>query len=125
MRSLKKTEGMNVIPFIDVLLVLLAIVFVISNFIALGKIEINLPQASNIEQVEDIKHNIVISEDRKYYINDKEVCKRKLEEAIKTFTQDDLVTISSDKHSLYEDFIFVIDLLKQYNVDKVSMVVKK
>ncbi|QOG12786.1 biopolymer transporter ExbD [Arcobacter sp. FWKO B] len=125
MRSLKKTEGMNVIPFIDVLLVLLAIVFVISNFIALGKIEINLPQASNIEQIEEIKHNIVVSEDRKYYINDKEVCKRKLEEAIKTFTKDDTVTISSDKHSLYEDFIFVIDLLKQYNVDKVSMVVKK
>jgi biopolymer transport protein ExbD len=125
MRSLKKTEGMNVIPFIDVLLVLLAIVFVISNFIALGKIEINLPQASNIEHIEEIKHNIVISEDGKYYINDKEVCKRKLEKAIKTFTKDDLVTISSDKHSLYEDFIFVIDLLKQYNVDKVSMVVKK
>lgn len=125
MRSLKKTEGMNVIPFIDVLLVLLAIVFVISNFIALGKIEIDLPQASNIEQVEEIKHNIVISEDRKYYINDHETTKENLENKIKTFTKDDLVTISSDKHSLYEDFIFVIDLLKQYNVDKVSMVVKK
>lgn len=125
MRSLKKTEGMNVIPFIDVLLVLLAIVFVISNFIALGKIEINLPQASNIEQLEDIKHNIVISQDRQYYINDKEITKEELENQIKIFTKDDLVTISSDKHSLYEDFIFVIDLLKQYNIDKVSMVVKK
>ncbi|QOG12772.1 biopolymer transporter ExbD [Arcobacter sp. FWKO B] len=125
MRSLKKTEGMNVIPFIDVLLVLLAIVFVISNFIALGKIEINLPQASNIQEIDDIKHNIVISQDRQYYINDKEISKEELELKIKAFTKDDLVTISSDKHSLYEDFIFVIDLLKQYSIDKVSMVVKK
>ncbi|MCK9337997.1 MAG: biopolymer transporter ExbD [Arcobacteraceae bacterium] len=125
MRSLKKTEGMNVIPFIDVLLVLLAIVFVISNFIALGKIEINLPQASNVQEIEEIKHNIVISQDRKYYLNDKEIGKEELELKVKEFTKDDIVTISSDKLSLYEDFIFVIDLLKQYSIDKVSMVVEK
>lgn len=125
MRSLKKNDGMNVIPFIDVLLVLLAIVFVISNFIALGKIEINLPQASNVKQIEEIKHNIVVSEDRKFYINDEEISKEELKSKIGYFTAEDIVTITSDKLSLYEDFIYVIDLLKEYNIDKVSMVVKK
>jgi biopolymer transport protein ExbD len=125
MRSLKKNDGMNVIPFIDVLLVLLAIVFVISNFIALGKIEINLPQASNVKQIEEIKHNIVVSEDRKFYINDEEISKEELKSKIGHFTAEDIVTITSDKRSLYEDFIYVIDLLKEYNIDKVSMVVKK
>lgn len=125
MRSLKKNDGMNVIPFIDVLLVLLAIVFVISNFIALGKIEINLPQASNVQQIEEIKHNIVVSEDRKFYINDEEISKEELKSKIGHFTAEDIVTITSDKRSLYEDFIYVIDLLKEYNIDKVSMVVKK
>lgn len=125
MRSLKKNDGMNVIPFIDVLLVLLAIVFVISNFIALGKIEINLPQASNVKQIEEIKHNIVVSEGRKFYINDEEISKEELKSKIGHFTAEDIVTITSDKRSLYEDFIYVIDLLKEYNIDKVSMVVKK
>ncbi len=125
MRSLKKNDGMNVIPFIDVLLVLLAIVFVISNFIALGKIEINLPQASNVQQIEEIQHNIVVSEDRKFYINDEEISKEELKAKIGHFTAEDIVTITSDKLSLYEDFIYVIDLLKEYNIDKVSMVVKK
>jgi biopolymer transport protein ExbD len=125
MKSLKKNDGMNVIPFIDVLLVLLAIVFVISNFIALGKIEINLPQASNVQQIEEIKHNIVVSEDRKFYINDEEISKEELKSKIGHFTAEDIVTIASDKRSLYEDFIYVIDLLKEYNIDKVSMVVKK
>ncbi|MDY0321198.1 MAG: biopolymer transporter ExbD [Arcobacteraceae bacterium] len=125
MKSLKKNDGMNVIPFIDVLLVLLAIVFVISNFIALGKIEINLPQASNVKQIEEIQHNIVVSEDRKFYINDEEISKEELKAKIGHFTAEDIVTITSDKLSLYEDFIYVIDLLKEYNIDKVSMVVKK
>lgn len=125
MKSLKKNDGMNVIPFIDVLLVLLAIVFVISNFIALGKIEINLPQASNVKQIEEIQHNIVVSEDRKFYINDEEISKEELKVKIGHFTAEDIVTITSDKLSLYEDFIYVIDLLKEYNIDKVSMVVKK
>ena len=125
MRSLKKNDGMNVIPFIDVLLVLLAIVFVISNFIALGKIEINLPQASNVKQIEEIKHNIVISENRKFYIDDIEISKEELKTKIGQFSVEDIVTITSDKLSLYEDFIYVIDLLKEYNIDKVSMVVKK
>ncbi len=125
MRSLKKNDGMNVIPFIDVLLVLLAIVFVISNFIALGKIEINLPQASNVKQIEELKHNIVISENRKFYIDDIEISKEELKTKIGQFSVEDIVTITSDKLSLYEDFIYVIDLLKEYNIDKVSMVVKK
>ncbi|MDY0364560.1 MAG: TonB system transport protein ExbD [Arcobacter butzleri] len=125
MRSLKRNDGMNVIPFIDVLLVLLAIVFVISNFIALGKIDINLPQASNTLEIKEIKHNIVVSEDRKFYINDELIAKEDLRAKINEFTSDDIVTISSDKLSMYEDFIFVIDLLKEFDIDKVSMVVKK
>jgi len=125
MRSLKKNDTMNVIPFIDVLLVLLAIVFVISNFIALGKININLPQASNINQVKDIKHHITVSENRKFYIDDKEVPRGQLKLKLISFSKKDSVIIVSDKKSLYEDFIFIIDLLKEQNIEKISMVVKK
>ena len=91
----------------------------------MGKIDINLPQASNTLEIKEIKHNIVVSEDRKFYINDELIAKEDLRAKINEFTSDDIVTISSDKLSMYEDFIFVIDLLKEFDIDKVSMVVKK
>lgn len=49
MKSLKKVEGINVVPLIDIMLVLLAIILTVSSFIALGKIEIALPQASSYQ----------------------------------------------------------------------------
>ena len=46
----RRAEGLNIVPFIDVMLVLLAIVLSVSTFIAKGKIPINLPQADNVEK---------------------------------------------------------------------------
>lgn len=125
MRSLKKQDSMNVIPFIDVLLVLLAIVFVISNFIALGKIEIDLPQASSGSEITQTKHNIAINSNKEFFLNDKPFSKDLLMVEIEKFSKDDIVIIISDKEAVYEDFIFVIDLLKQKDIDKISMAVKK
>ena len=48
--KIKRAEGLNIIPLIDVMLVLLAIVLSVSTFIAQGKIPITLPQADNVEK---------------------------------------------------------------------------
>ena len=40
---MKKFDQINVIPFIDIMLVLLAIVLMTATFIAQGKIDVNLP----------------------------------------------------------------------------------
>ncbi|MBE0495696.1 MAG: biopolymer transporter ExbD [Campylobacterales bacterium] len=125
MRSLKRQDSMNVIPFIDVLLVLLAIVFVISNFIALGKIDINLPQASTVEEIENVKRTITINEQKEFFLDDAPISREELMAKIETFSKEDVVTIMSDKQAYYEDFIYVIDILKQNSIDKISMVVKK
>ena len=116
---------MNVIPFIDVLLVLLAIVFVISNFIALGKIDINLPQASTMEEIDHVKRTIAINAQKEFFLDDAPISRDALVQKIETFSKEDTITIMSDKQAFYEDFIYVIDLLKQNSIDKISMVVKK
>ncbi|WP_334096382.1 biopolymer transporter ExbD, partial [Helicobacter typhlonius] len=41
-----KKDGLNIVPFIDVMLVLLAIVLSVSTFIAQGQIKVELPYAS-------------------------------------------------------------------------------
>ena len=43
----KGFESINVIPFVDVMLVLLTIVLTTSTFIAVGAIPVELPKAAN------------------------------------------------------------------------------
>lgn len=125
MRSIKRYEGINVVPFIDVLLVLLAIVFVISNFIALGKIEVNLPTSSTKEAIKDVERKIVITDTHEFYIDDAAMDKEALRAKIATFAPEEIITIISDKGAVYEDFIFVVDSLKEHGLEKISMAVKK
>ena len=42
---MKKFDEINIIPFIDIMLVLLAIVLVTASFISQGKIQVNVQQA--------------------------------------------------------------------------------
>ena len=53
--KLQKYDSINVIPFIDVLLVLLAIVLLTSTFITKGIIPIALPNASNADTLKPNK----------------------------------------------------------------------
>jgi len=124
MKSIKRYDGINVVPFIDVLLVLLAIVFVISNFIALGKIEVNLASSSTTEKIKEVKRNITITKEHKLFIDDVQMTKAEFLDSIKSFKSDDLIIILSDKGSIYENFIFVVDALKEHGLEKISMAVK-
>jgi len=125
MRSLKRHDGINVVPFIDVLLVLLAIVFVISNFIALGKIDVNLASSATKDQIKEIKRNIVITKDHQLYLDDIQITKKEFSSKVTEFNSSDNIIITSDKGAVYEDFIFVVDLLKNNGLEKISMAVKK
>jgi len=125
MRSLKRHDGINVVPFIDVLLVLLAIVFVISNFIALGKIDVNLASSATKDQIKEIKRNIVITKDHQLYLDDIQITKKEFSSKVIEFNSSDNIIITSDKGAVYEDFIFVVDLLKNNGLEKISMAVKK
>lgn len=125
MKSLKRVEGINVVPLIDIMLVLLTIVLTVSSFIALGKIEISLPQATNFSKVEPKFYEIGITSDHQFFVNGMSVERVDLEKKLEELTKEDSVAISADKMAAYEDFIFVIDLLKAKSIEKIGMVVNK
>lgn len=125
MRALKRVEGINVVPLIDIMLVLLTIVLTVSSFIALGKIEISLPQASSYTKIEPKFYEISITAMHQFYVNNELISKEQLPSKFENLTKEDSVAISADKAAAYEDFIFVIDLLKQREIEKIGMVVNK
>ena len=74
MIRLPRNEGLNIVPFIDIMLVLLAIVLSISTFIAYGHIKVEPPKAENANAVNDNQVKVLISIDEKdcFYIDDKQ-----------------------------------------------------
>ena len=105
MKSLKRVEGINVVPLIDVMLVLLAIILTISSFIALGKLEITLPNAVSQEKLEPKRFDIVINSKKEFFVNEKPISKENLYKEVETIKKEDVVAISADKLAPYEKII--------------------
>nr|WP_315519341.1 TonB system transport protein ExbD [uncultured Campylobacter sp.] len=112
---LNKKDGLNIVPFIDIMLVLLAIVLSISTFIAQGKIAVDLPSASSTEQIkeDEKKVSVVIDKDNKFFIDDVEISDTELKEKLNAIDTKTLVQLKSDKNAKFESFVKVIDILKE------------
>ena len=112
---LNKKDGLNIVPFIDIMLVLLAIVLSISTFIAQGKIAVDLPSASSAEQIkeDEKKVSIVIDKDNKFFIDDAEISEDELKDKLNAIDTKTLVQLKSDKNAKFESFVKVIDILKE------------
>lgn len=124
--KLKKYDSINVIPFIDVLLVLLTIVLMTSTFITKGIIPISLPTASNANNLKvDKEIIIVIKEDGTIYCNNYIEGLDKIQEHILQFSKETPIHINSDKNAKFETFVSVLDILKRYEYSNISIVTKK
>ena len=112
---LNKKDGLNIVPFIDIMLVLLAIVLSISTFIAQGKIAVDLPSASSTEQIkeDEKKVSVVIDKDNKFFIDDAEVSEDELKDKLNAVDIKTLIELKSDKNAKFDSFVKVIDILKE------------
>ncbi len=124
--KLKKYDSINVIPFIDVLLVLLAIVLLTSTFITRGIIPISLPNASNADNLKPDKEIIlVIQESGEILLEHKIEILEDVEKIILQSSKETPIHINTDKNTKFESFVQVLDMLKKHNYSNVSIVTKK
>lgn len=126
MLKLPKNEGLNIVPFIDIMLVLLAIILSISTFIAHGKIEINLPVSENALSLNnDEKLSISIDENNIFYLDDKTTDLKGLSDAISSLHKKTIVELKSDKNAKFESFVQIIDLLKAKEHENFQIITEK
>jgi biopolymer transport protein ExbD len=123
--KLKKFDTINVVPFIDVMLVLLTIILITATFIAQGLIPVALPKAdaapgANIKFVE-----ISIQKDGSIYFGKEKVDKSSLAQSLGSLNPGDQIVVKSDKDAAFQGFVDVIDELKKRNLEKVSIVTSK
>ncbi|GHS59554.1 biopolymer transport protein ExbD [Helicobacter pylori] len=124
MKSIRRGDGLNVVPFIDIMLVLLAIVLSVSTFIAQGKIKVSLPNAKNAEksQLNDQKVVVIsVDEHDNIFVDDKPTNLEALSAVIKQTDPKTLIDLKSDKSSRFETFISIMDILKEHNHENFSI----
>ncbi|WRE69780.1 TonB system transport protein ExbD [Helicobacter pylori] len=124
MKSIRRGDGLNVVPFIDIMLVLLAIVLSISTFIAQGKIKVSLPNAKNAEKSQPNDQKVVVisvDEHDNIFVDDKPMNLEALSAVVKQTDPKTLIDLKSDKNSRFETFISIMDILKEHNHENFSI----
>lgn len=122
---MKPFNQINVIPFIDIMLVLLAIVLLTATFISRQQIDLELPTAENAaEETDEIFINIAIDAQQQFYIDDEQVDQQALKAKLDTLDRETNIILAVDKIVPFENFIKIIDLLKGRELEKLSIMVR-
>jgi len=122
----KKFDSINVIPFIDIMLVLLVMVLTTATFIKQGVIPVNLPEAKATEK-KDTKKEVTIYVNAKgeTFFEKEKVDLVTLEQKLSTISKEQTVILRSDKASKFQDFVSVMDILKKLGHEQLYIVTKE
>lgn len=125
-KTRKRFDDINVIPFIDIMLVLLVMVLTTATFIKQGVIPVELPEAK-AAQKEDKKKEITIyvKANGELYYEEQKVDSAELEKKLAALSKDQTVVLRSDKESRFQDFVSVMDILKRLKHEQLYIVTKE
>jgi len=114
-------QTLNVIPFVDIMLVLLTMVLTTANFIATGRIPLALPQASQIKVEKHKDITIEISASGALAFDSARLAKDELESRIKALPPDTSFLVRADRATPFQNFVDVADILKRLNFSKIAV----
>ncbi|MBD3800205.1 MAG: biopolymer transporter ExbD [Campylobacterales bacterium] len=122
----KRFDQINVIPLIDILLVLLVMVITTATFIKQGILPVELPDAKSADKKEEQKEiDVYVTKDGKYHLEKTPISVAELEKRISEIPKDQTVVLRSDKDATFQNFVTVMDLLKKYNHEQLYIVTKE
>jgi biopolymer transport protein ExbD len=111
----------NVIPLVDVMLVLLTIVLTTSTFIATGAIAVSLPQASPGRADTAKRQIITIDQEGVIYFNAMKVTVVELGARIRDIDRSACMIVRADRSIRLQIFVDVLDLLNNRGFKKVTI----
>ncbi len=127
MIEIPKKEPLNIVPFIDIMLVLLAMVLSVSTFIAKGEIPMELPKAQSAASTNSQSHKHVVQVDAAgdLYIDGRRASQEELAAFVAELNRSERIVLRIDKNAKFDDFIRVIDALKTHQHENFSIVTEK
>jgi biopolymer transport protein ExbD len=117
----RELDQINVIPLVDVMLVLLVIVLTTATFISSGQIPVNLAKAKEVGDRKDVPIVITLTADGKLFVNDRAVAEKELPAALAAQSHDSAVVVRADKTTLLERFVALVDEVRGLGFQQVSL----
>lgn len=125
MKTRKRFDQINVIPFIDIMLVLLVMVLTTATFIKQGVIPVALPHASAAKNKNTTKTiDIYIDKRGAIYMNKGIVTLKQLKAKLSLIPKTQTIVLRSDKASTFQDFVNVMNVLKELNMQQLYIATK-
>lgn len=118
----------NIVPFVDIVLVLLIIFMLTSSLIAKANISVDLPKAASAGETVSSTLNIVLNNDQELFLNGKRVDSAELgrEVARAAWKKEDLqAAISADQRVDYGAVVHVIDVVKSNGVKSFALNIER
>jgi biopolymer transport protein ExbD len=120
--ALRRFDQINVIPFIDIMLVLLAIVLTTATFIAQGEISVDLPQASATQPPSPQPAlTISINAAGELFLDGAAITPTALNTRLDTVEKNQPIVCSVDKNTRFASFVAVVDALKTRGLERLSI----
>ena len=124
----KRFENMNVIPLIDVMLVLLAIVLMTASFIVKDNLNIELPETSNtqsyVPQENEKPIHFSINEHNEFFVDEKPQNIDSIKSFLQTLNSEQAITLQVDKKADFGTFVSLVDALKGHELNNLTILTK-
>ncbi len=118
----------NIIPFVDIVLVLLIIFMVTSTAIVKAAIKVDLPKAANAGEAAVATVNLVLTENKELFLDGQPTTRQAASAVLQQrVRQDDKLQaiISADKRLPYGDVVQLIDFVKGNGVKTFALNIEK
>ncbi len=121
----ERFDKINVVPFIDIVLVLLVIVLATASFINKKSVKVDLPTASSKTVTEKKAIMISIDKEGKYFYEKTELSLENLKERLKKLDpKKDVISLQTDQKTEFQKFVSIIDILKEKGFQNLSIITK-
>jgi len=121
----ERFDKINVVPFIDIVLVLLVIVLATASFINKKSVKVDLPTASSKTVTEKKAIMISIDKEGKYFYEKTELSLENLEVKLKKLDpKKDVISLQTDQKTEFQKFVSIIDILKEKGFQNLSIITK-
>jgi biopolymer transport protein ExbD len=121
----KKFNAINIVPFVDVMLVLLAIVITTTTLVSKKIIPVNLPTASTEENKFDKAVVITIKKEGKLYLDNTPVTMEQLKQKLTRLDKKTPLSINCDKAAPFNFFVSTLQLIKQEKLTNISIITQE
>ena len=122
----ERFDKMNVVPFIDIVLVLLVIVLATASFVQNKSIQIDLPTASSKKAEEKKSIVIAIDKEGNYFYDNVPMRFEVLQGRLNVLDpQKDIISLHTDKLTPFTYFVKVIDVMKARGFENIAIVTKQ